>query len=135
MKNDTAVTSRKRLWTGRFLSGLAVVFLLFDGITKVAQVDAVVKASAQAGYTADVISTVGIILLACTALYIIPPTSIFGALLLTAYLGGAVATNLRVGMPLFTNILFPVYFALVVWGGLYLRNPNIRILIPFQKGE
>ncbi len=126
MQTTNQRTSNKALWTGRILSGIAIVFMLFDSVTKILRVDAVVKASAQFGYPVSLLSTIGIILLVCLVIYVIPRTSILGALLITGYLGGAVEANLRIGTPLFTNALFPVYFAVLVWGGLVLREERVR---------
>jgi len=124
--NQTGVRSRKSLWTGRMISGIAILFMLFDSITKLLKVDAVVKASAQLGYSGAALSAIGAILLVCVVVYVIPRTSILGAVLITGYLGGAVATNLRVGTPIFSNVLFPVYFGVLVWAGLYLREQRVR---------
>lgn len=124
--------SKGALWTGRALSGLAILFLIFDGVTKVMKVSQVMQASAQLQFPEWQIAVIGAILLICTAVYAIPQTSVLGALLLTGYLGGAVASQLRVGNPLFAETLFPVYFSLLVWGGLYLREPRVRALLPFR---
>ena len=123
--------SKKRLWSGRAMSGLAILFLIFDGVTKAIKVPAVLKASAQLEYPVGLIPLIGIILLVCTLLYAIPRTSVLGALLLTGYLGGAVASQLRIGNPAFETA-FPILFALLVWGGLYLRENRLRALIPFR---
>lgn len=128
----TAV-SKKGLWTGRILSGLAVLFLIFDGVTKVMKVPAVMQASAQMQYPLRLIPVIGIVLLVCTAVYAIPRTSILGAILLTGYLGGAVEAQLRAGNPLFAEALFPVYFSVLIWGGLFLRERRLRALIPFRS--
>jgi amino acid transporter len=128
----TAV-SKKGLWTGRILSGLAILFLAFDGITKVMKAPAVVQASAQMGYPLRLIPVIGIVLLVCTAVYAIPRTSILGAVLLTGYLGGAVEAQLRAGNPLFAETLFPVYFSVLIWGGLFLRDRRLRALLPFRS--
>src|SRR6185436_8425354 len=101
--------SKKRLWTGRIVSALAVVFLLVDGVMKVVKAPVVVEGSIKLGYPESAIVGIGIVLLTCTLLYVIPQTSILGAVLLTGYLGGAVATHVRVGDPLFSHVLFPVY--------------------------
>lgn len=124
--------SRKSLWTGRFLSGLAVLFMLFDSITKLLKVDEVVKASAQLGFSGTALTAIGAILLLCVILYSIPRTSILGAVLITGYLGGAVATNVRIGTPLFSNILFPVYFGVLVWAGLFLQQQRVRSFFSFK---
>ena len=123
--------SKKSLWAGRVITGLVVLFLVFDGVTKVMKVAAVMEASARLGFPANLIVAIGITLLVCTAIYVIPRTSVLGAILLTGYLGGAVVTNLRAGSPLFSAVLFPVYFGVLVWAGLYLRNDRLRALIPF----
>jgi len=127
--------SKPKIWTGRILTGLAVLFLLFDSITKILLVDAVVKASAGMGFSLETVQQVGVILLVCVVVYIIPQTSILGAVLLTGYLGGAVVTNLRAGTPLFTNVLFPVYFGIIVWGGIFLRDARLRALFPIRTAE
>jgi hypothetical protein len=108
--------SKGRLWTGRIISALVVLFLLFDGVTKVMRVRAVLDASAQLGYPVSTIVGIGITLLVCTAFYVIPQTSVLGAILLTAYLGGAVATQVRVGNPMFET-LFPIIFGALLWQG------------------
>jgi DoxX-like family len=123
--------SKGRLWTGRIISGLVVLFLLFDSITKVMKVRAVMEASTQLGYPANTIFTIGIILLVCTAFYIIPQTAVLGAILLTGYLGGAVAANLRIGTSMF-NTLFPIVFAALAWTGIFLRESRLGALIPFR---
>lgn len=129
----TASISKKALWTGRILSGLAILFLIFDGVTKAMKVPQVMQASAQLQYPERLIPVIGIVLLACTAVYAIPQTSVFGAILLTGYLGGAVEAQLRVGNPLFSETLFPIYFAAVVWAGLLLRERRLSALIPFRR--
>jgi hypothetical protein len=123
--------SKGRLWTGRIISALVVLFLLFDSITKVLKVRAVMEASAQLGYPANTIFIIGIILLVCTAFYIIPQTAVLGAILLTGYLGGAVAANLRIGNPMF-NTFFPIVFAALAWTGIFLRESRLGALIPFR---
>jgi hypothetical protein len=123
--------SKGRLWTGRIISALVVLFLLFDSITKVLKVRAVMEASAQLGYPASTIFAIGIILLVCTVFYIIPQTAVLGAILLTGYLGGAVAANLRIGTSMF-NTLFPIVFAALAWTGIFLRESRLGALIPFR---
>ena len=130
----TAV-SKESLWTGRILGALSTLFLLMDGVMKLIKPAPVVEATVRLGYPESVIQSLGVILLVCTILYIIPRTSILGAILLTGYLGGAVAANVRVGNPLFSHTLFPVYVALLVWGGLYLRDRRLRGLIPVRDPE
>jgi hypothetical protein len=130
---QTTATTKPMLWTGRILTTLAALFLLFDGVTHVIQIAPVAEAMTQLGYPVNLALTIGIIQIVCLLLYLVPPTSLLGAILLTAYLGGAVATNLRIGAPLFSNILFPVYVALFIWGGLYLRDERLRTLFPLRK--
>jgi hypothetical protein len=96
---------------------------------KLLQVAPVLKASAQLGYSAHAVFGIGVVLAACVALYAIPRTALFGALLLTGYLGGAIATHVRAGDPLFTHVLFPTYVATVAWAGLVLRNGRLRAFL------
>lgn len=124
--------SKKALWTGRILSALAALFLLVDGVAKLFKPAPVVEGTVQLGYPESVIVGLGIVLTACTILYLIPRTSVLGAILLTGYLGGAVATHVRVGGPLF-NVIFPVVFGALVWGGLFLRDTRLRALIPLRQ--
>ena len=128
-----AAISNRSLWAGRVLSSLGALFLLFDGVIHVLKITPVVEAFAQLGYPLGVSVTLGIIEIVCVILYLIPRTSVFGAILLTAYLGGAVATQVRVGAPLFSATLFPIYVALVIWGGLYLRDDVVRAVIPLRR--
>ena len=122
-------TSRGRLWTGRVLSGLAILFLLFDAAIKLAPIPPVVDAMARLGYPLALAPVIGLLALAGVALYAIPKTSIIGAIFLTAFLGGATASQVRIGEPLFTHILFPSYVAALVWGGLWLRDARTRALV------
>jgi hypothetical protein len=121
--------TRKSLWTGRVLGALTVLFLLFDSVIKLTRLPPAIEGTVGLGYPAGSVFGIGLLLLVCTVVYIVPRTSIVGAVLLTGYLGGAVASQVRVGNPLFTHTLFPVYFAALVWGGLYLRNPRLRALL------
>jgi hypothetical protein len=107
---------------------VAVLFLLFDSTGKLLKVAPVVTGTAQLGYPESAIRALGVILTLCVVTYVIPRASILGAILLTGYLGGAVATHLRVGSPLLTHILFPVYVAVFIWGGLLLRDARLRRL-------
>ncbi len=116
---QAAPLSKKRLWAGRILSAIPVLFLLADGVMKLIKPAFVVEATVRLGYRESVILCLGIVLLTCVALYVIPRTSVLGAILLTGYLGGAVATHLRVGDPLFSHVLFPTYLGVMLWGGLY----------------
>ena len=125
--------SRGALWTGRILSGLAVLFLIVDGAGKLLQAQPVIDGTVQLGYPRDVVFGLGMTLLSCVAVYVIPRTSPLGAVLLTGYLGGAVATHVRVGNPLFTHVLFPIYVASLLWGGLVLRDPRAGALVPWRR--
>jgi hypothetical protein len=131
---ETARVSKASLWTGRILSILSILFFLMDAVMKLIKPAFVVDATVKLGYQESVIQSLGMALLISTILYAIPSTSVLGAILLTGYLGGAVASNLRAGSPLFSNVLFPVYFALVLWGGLYLRDKRLRELVPLRRG-
>ena len=127
--------SKGWIWTGRIASVLAGLFLFFDGLMKVIKPAFVVQATVQLGYPENTIRPIGIILLICVIVYAIPQTSIFGAVLLTGYLGGAIATNVRVSAPLFTYILVPIYLAVLIWGGLLPRSPQLRALISSEQSE
>lgn len=122
----------KLAWVGRILSGLAVLFLLFDGVMKFFM-DKLPPEALEAGaaleWPIERMPLVGTLLLICTLLYIIPRTSVLGAILLTGYLGGAIASHVRVGTPLFTHTLFPVYVAVFIWLGLYLRDHRVKAII------
>ena len=115
--------------TGVALSTVAILFLLFDSSGKLLEVAPVVAGTASLGYPEDIVRTLGVVLLVCVTLYAIPRASILGALLLTGYLGGAVASHARIGSPLLTHVVFPVYVACVVWGGLVLRDARLRHLL------
>lgn len=124
--------SKSKLWTGRILSGFAVAFLLFDGVMKFFMVKLppeALEASAALQWPMERMPLVGIILLICTILYAIPRTAIIGAILLTGYLGGAIASHVRVSNPLWTHTFFPIYIAVFVWLGLYFRDPRVNVLI------
>lgn len=128
-----APTSKKSLLAGRIISALPALFLLLDSVGKLIKPKEVVEGSIQLGYSESIILPLGIVLLVCAVLYIIPRTSVLGAILLTGYLGGAVATHVRVGNPLFTHTLFPVYIGALIWGGLFLRDERLRALIPLRN--
>jgi hypothetical protein len=119
-------TSRHAAIAGRALSTIAAAFLLFDSIAKLLRVQPVLDGTAQLGYPTEVVFGLGLTLLLCVIAYIVPATSAIGALLLTGYLGGAVATHVRVGAPLFSHVLFPTYVAAVLWAGLVLRDARLR---------
>jgi len=121
-------------WIGWGMTGLMIAFLLFDSVTKLVLEQHVLEATTKIGYPLDVIRPIGIIGLVCTILYAIPRTSILGAILLTGYLGGAIASKVRIEDPMFSSVLFGVYFGILVWGGLYLRDERLRALIPLSRG-
>ena len=137
MQTDTqaAPVSKKALWAGRIVSALVVVLLLLDSIGKLVKPAPVVEGTVQLGYPESVIVGLGIVLMICTVLYAIPRTSVLGAILLTGYLGGAVATHVRVGNPLFTHVLFPVYLGVLIWVGLFLRDARLGALIPLRSSS
>jgi hypothetical protein len=120
---------------GRLLSGLVILFMLFDGAVKLVPWPVVTESMEKIGYGSSetLARSLGVISLVCTVLYAIPPTSFVGAILLTGYLGGAMASHLRVGSPLFTHVLFGFYLGLMVWGGLWLRDRSLRTLLPFRR--
>ena len=124
--------SRRALWTGRVISGLAVAFLIFDSVGKLLEVQPVIDGTKQLGYPPDIVFSLGVTLLSCVLAYLVPRTSVLGAVLLTGYLGGAVATHVRVGNPLLTHVLFPTYVAALLWGGLILRHPRLRAFLPWR---
>ena len=122
-----------RSWIAWVISGLAIAFLLMDATMKLLALPVVLEASAPLGFPgADMARDLGILLLICTVLYAVPRTAVFGAILLTGYLGGAVATHVRVESPLFTHTLFGVYIGVMLWGGLYLRDIRLRALFPLR---
>lgn len=122
-------TSKKMIWAGRVLSALVILFLLFDGTIKVMQHDVVRETMSGLGYPEHVAFGLGILTLAIAVLYAIPRTSVLGAILLTGLLGGAMATHLRVGSPIFSHLLFGGYVGLMAWGGLFLRDERVRALL------
>ena len=125
----------RRSWAGIILSALPVLFVLFDGAIHLMVIPPVVQAFTQLGYPVSTSRALGVIELVCIVLYLMPRTSVLGAILLTGYLGGAVATNLRVGSPIFSNTLFPVYVGVLAWGGLFLREKRLRTLIPLRSSS
>jgi hypothetical protein len=123
-------TSSKKVWTGRVLSTLAILFLLFDAGVKLSQNHFAVEATVRIGYPPGILVGLGIVQLICTVLYAVPRTSMLGAILLTGYLGGATATHVRIGDP----FLFPVIFGVIVWAALYLREERLHSLVPLRQG-
>lgn len=119
---------------GWVMSGLLIAFMVMDAGMKLVPLQVVIETTAGLGYPTSpgLIRGLGILALICTALYAWPRTSVLGAVLLTGYMGGAVATHVRIGSPLFSHVLFGVYLGLLTWGGLYLRDPRVRALLPFR---
>jgi hypothetical protein len=130
--NQTAPVGKASLWAGRVVSAIPSLFLLMDGVMKLIKPEIVVKKTVELGYPEGGIFGLGILLLACLAVYVIPRTSVLGAILLTGYLGGAVATHVRVGDDLFP-VVFPVIVGALLWGGLYLRDSRVRALVPIRS--
>ena len=122
-------TPKWMIWTGFIMSLLPVLMLLTGAVMSILNPTAVGEAMGKMGYPATLAVTLGTVELLCTVLYLIPQTSILGAILLTGYLGGATATHVRVSEPFF----LPILFGVLVWGGIYLRNPRLRALIPFRR--
>jgi hypothetical protein len=129
----TSSVAKKRLVAGYVLTALVALFLTFDTVIKVLRLPPAIQGTTALGYPADTVLWIGMIELVCLGLYLTPRTSVLGALLLTGYLGGAIATHVRVGSPLLSHTLFPIYVALVLWGGLYLRETRLRALVPFRR--
>jgi DoxX-like family len=132
---QSASISKSALWTGRVMSGLVIAFLLFDSVIKLIPLDVVTETMNQLGYSASptLARGLGVLTLVCVGLYAYPRTAVLGAILLTGLFGGAMATHLRVESPLFSHLLFGLYLGLLVWGGLYLRDPRLRALIPLRR--
>jgi len=133
----TTTTPAGLLWTGRIMSGLVTAFLIFDGGIKLTPLAVVSETMQQLGYSAspDLARGLGVMTLVIALLYALPRTAVLGAILLTGLLGGAMATHLRVGSPLFSHLFFGLYLGLLAWGGLYLRDPRLRRLIPLRLGS
>lgn len=130
-----ALPSKRRVWTGRVIGGLVTALMLLDAALKIARPAAASAAFVRSGWPLELSVPLGLILLASTVLYAIPQTAVLGAILLTGYLGGAVATNLRLGNPIFSQTLFPVYFGVLVWLPLWLRDRRLGELIPLRNSH
>jgi hypothetical protein len=128
-ETQSAPVSKTTLWAGRIISALPVLMLLFSGAMKLAKPAVVVEEFARLGYDESVVVGIGIVEIACAVIYAIPQTSFLGAILLTGYLGGATATHVRIGDPFFG----PIIGGVLVWGGLYLRDPRLRALVPWRS--
>lgn len=131
--SGTVDLSAGRVWTGRVITGLIVAFNLLDAVMKFLKPPQVAEAFVRTGWPLELSVPLGVILLASTVLYVIPRTAVLGAVLLTGYFGGAVATNLRLENPLFSHTLFPVYFGLLAWGALWLRDPRLGEHLPLRR--
>ncbi|EKS41023.1 DoxX family protein [Afipia broomeae] len=131
--NELVPISTTALWTGRVLSGLVIVFLLFDAVIKLIPLDVVVETSRQLGIPTNLAVTLGVLTLLGTLLYAYPRTSVLGAILLTGYLGGAIYVHVRADSPLFSHTLFGVYLGILLWGGLYLRDERLRLIFPWRR--
>jgi uncharacterized membrane protein YphA (DoxX/SURF4 family) len=126
---QTAPVSKKMLWAGYILSALPVLMLLFSGVMKLVKPAPVVEGFVRLGYPESLALGIGIVELVCAVLYVVPRTSVFGAILLTGYLGGATATHLRIGEPFFA----PIVLGVMVWGGLFFRDARLRALLPLRE--
>jgi hypothetical protein len=131
--NEVRPVSKAQVWTGRVINILLALLLIMSGVMDVMKPAFVVKATTQMGYPEGMIQPLGVVLLICVILYLIPNTAVLGAILLTGYLGGAVATHVRAGDPLFSRVLMPVFFGKLLWCGLYLRYERVRALVPFRR--
>ncbi len=125
--------TKAMLWTGRVLTALVVLFLIFDSTIKLMDMSMVRTATVQLGWPVSLDRLIGVIELVCVVLYVVPPTAVLGAILMTGLLGGAIASHLRLGDPLFSHVLFGVYIGLMAWGGLWLRDERLRGLIPLRR--
>lgn len=132
MNTQLTTPSNARLWAGRIVGGLPALLLILDAVMKLVKPEPVVKATVELGFPEAAIVPLGIVLLISTLLYLFPRTNVLGAILLTGYLGGAVATHVHVGHGAF-EILFPVIFGVFLWGGLWIRDDRIRDILPFRK--
>lgn len=130
---ETLTEPRTRPWAGYIVSALPILFLTMDAVGKLIKPQAVITGTVELGYQESIIVPLGILLLACTILYAIPRTAVLGAILLTGYLGGTVASHARIGNPVFSHMLFGVYIGIFVWLGLYLRDTRLRKLLPFTS--
>lgn len=132
---ETVPASTPARWVGRILSGIVIAFLLVDGAIKLVPWPIVTETMQKMGYGSDdaMMRSLGAVTIVCTVLYAVPPTSILGAILLTGYLGGAIASHVRIDSPLLTHTLFGLYLGLMVWGGLWLRDDRLRGLMPFRR--
>ena len=127
--------SKRRAWAGRILTTLAVLFLLFDSVVKLMEIQPVVDGLGRLGYPVHLAQGIGILELTCVIIYLVRPVAVPGAVLLTGFLGGAVATHVRIGDPLFSHVLFPTYVAVLLWTGLFLRDDRLRTLFAHEEAQ
>ena len=132
MSETQTTVSKANIWAGRIVGGLPALFMLADGVMKLVKPAFVVNETVRLGYPEHVIFPLGVVLIICTVLYLVPATSVLGAILLTGYLGGAVATHVRAGEPVF-SIVFAIVFGVMIWLGIYLRDPRLRALVPLRQ--
>lgn len=125
----SSASTGRQVWVGRVITGLAVLFLLFDALMKLLRIPAAVDGTRQLGYPESVVLPLGILQIVLLILYVVPRTAVLGAVLWTGYLGGAIATHVRMGNPLFSHVLFPIYVAALLWGGLWLRDRRLRAVL------
>jgi hypothetical protein len=132
--DETAPIPSAALWAGRIMSALVILFMIFDAGIKLVPIQPVIDSMVELGYpgTTGIARGIGIVELIAIALYAWPRTSVLGAILLTGVMGGAIATHLRVGSPIFTHLLFGFYLGVIAWGGLYLRDPHVRAVLPWR---
>lgn len=128
-------TGKGKRWAGYILSGLPALFLIMDAVGKLFKPEVVIKGTVELGYPESVIVPLGILLFVCTVIYLIPQTAVLGSILLTGYLGGTVATHVRIGNPLFTHTLFGVYLGVMLWLGIYFRDFRLRQLVPLRSNK
>jgi hypothetical protein len=129
VRNINIRPTHKARWTGGVLSAVPVLFMVFDSVIKFTEIQPVTESFTRLGYNVDVAPVIGLLELICLSAYLLPRTAVLGAVLLTGFLGGAIATHVRVADPLFSHILFPTYIAALLWSGLYLRDPRVRELV------
>jgi hypothetical protein len=134
MSTTETAPSNAALWSGRAMSAIVILFLVFDATIKLIPIQPVIDTMVALGYpgTAAIARVLGVVTLVCVALYAWPRTAVLGAILMTGLLGGAIATHLRVGSPIFSHLLFGLYLGLLAWGGLYLRDTRLRTLMPLR---
>ena len=135
MPTTETAPSNGALWTGRVMSAVVILFLIFDATIKLIPIQPVIDSMVQLGYpgTPGLARLLGVITLSCAVLYASPRTAVLGAIVMTGLLGGAIATHLRIGSPIFSHLLFGLYLGLLAWGGLYLRDPRLRTLMPLRS--